>query len=86
MIFGPRHDMLELAQIPRERGALQALINEARQRRRKQRLMRFATANLVAWALFILFVWAPLHHPPTQANAGAEQQRVYLPFIVQEGT
>lgn len=76
-----RRDMLELPQIPRDRGQLQALINEARAARRRGRLTRFAAGNCAAWALFVLFVWSPMQAasagvPPTPPALAV----VYIPI------
>jgi len=50
-----KHDILELAQIPREKVALRQLIGQARREMKKSRLIRWAALNLVAWGVFIMF-------------------------------
>lgn len=64
-MFGNRHSIIELPSIPRERAALQQLINQARHELRISRLMRWAAINIVVWALIVLFVWRPLYGPRT---------------------
>lgn len=79
-MFGPAHDILELPQIPRDRGALQTLLNEARHRRRVSRLARWAALNMVAWALLVVFVGSPAQHTAARPPVAATKT-VYLPFV-----
>lgn len=83
MLFGPRHDILELPQLPRERGVLQAVINEARHQRKKSRLVRWAAGNITVWALYILVVWTPMHRPAAPVQAHTSSHRSYLPMLLQ---
>src|ERR1044071_9894487 len=88
MFFGSRHDILELPQLPRDRGALQSLINESRHHRRVSRLKRWAAGNCVVWALFIILFWLPMQNGPAQpAQAALSPRMVYLSIVlVQEQT
>lgn len=82
MFFGSRHDILELPQIPRERGALQSLINESRHQRRLSRLKRWAAGNYVVWSLFIILFWIPMQNRPAQPAQAVESPRmVYLSIV-----
>lgn len=75
MLLRSRHDMLNLPQLPRDKTTLQTIIADARAQRRKSRLMRFASCNLAAWAVFILLVWTPAHTPqPGRSPAPSHQQ------------
>lgn len=77
MLWNRKHDILDLPQIPRERNALQELINSARRRRKIKRLMNWTSINLMSWAVIIVTVWMPMQ------RAGAApvpvSVRTYLP-------
>lgn len=73
-MFGKRHDMLEVPQIPRDRTILQTLINTARHKRRVQRLTRFAAGNVAAWGFYVLLFWRP-----AQAS---DVIQLFLPLIM----
>lgn len=75
MLFRPRYDMVKLPQVPRDKATLQMRIADTRLKRRKSRLMRFASCNLVAWSLFILLVWIPTHTPHASAPAAPFHQQ-----------
>jgi hypothetical protein len=93
MAFG----VCELPAIPKERGKLQAAINEWQHQRKQYKLLRFAVINVACWFLYILFVWAPGYradaapqvHAPIQVVAAPVDAAdlsawVYLPLIVRE--
>jgi hypothetical protein len=79
MLLGPRHDVLNLPQLPRDKTTLQTIIADARAQRRKSRLMRFASCNLAAWAIFILMVWTPMHAPHASAPPAPSHQQHQQP-------
>jgi hypothetical protein len=75
-----RHHILEMQAIPRERKRLQSAISVARHEQRKHNLIMFASGNLIAWGLYVLFVWGPAQH-----SAGVEllvTHTYYLPLII----
>jgi hypothetical protein len=74
-----RHEILELPQVPRERPILQNLINTARHNRKVRRLKYWASANLVAWSIYVLLFW----HPVTLVLATTHT--IYLPAIIVGG-
>ncbi len=53
-IFGPRHDILELPTVPREKGKLAAIIGTARHQKRKRTLMRGASFLMILVAVMLL--------------------------------
>jgi hypothetical protein len=93
MAFG----VCELPAIPKERGKLQAAINEWHHQRKQYKLLRFAVLNVGFWFLYILFVWAPGYRAeaapvvdapiqvvPAPVDAADLSEWVYLPLIVRE--
>jgi hypothetical protein len=62
-------DVLELPAIPKEKGKLQAAINEWRHRRKMQRLTRWAWIAMLFVLLYLVFVWAPGYRAAAQAAA-----------------
>jgi hypothetical protein len=62
-------DVLELPAIPKEKGKLQAAINEWRHRRKMQRLTRYAWMAMLVVLLYLVFVWAPGYRAAAQAAA-----------------
>lgn len=73
-----RHDILEIASVPRKQSELKALIGVARQNRRKSNLTRFAAANLVAWALIVLV----LHGCAGTPRVAVSQYDLFLPVVI----
>ena len=65
-LLGPKHFILAVEQIPRDRTIFTAIVATARQRQRRSKLQRFIACNFFAWALIIVFVWIPLHTGPTR--------------------
>lgn len=81
MLFGG-HDILDLAEIPRDRPRLQRLINTARRARRRARLVRWAALNIAAWSLYIA-LGAPGFYPePPAAAAAPATAPLYLPVVI----
>ena len=70
-------NIIELPSIPRERGALQSLINDARHAQKRRKLMQWAGINCGAWALIIAVAW-PAMHAPQRPHV---TRHAYLPRI-----
>lgn len=77
-----RHDILDLPSIPRDAKQLRALVGQARYRKRRSNLTRFAAYNLIIWALIVccMRVWP---HTPAHAVPLIHSTKViYLPSVI----
>lgn len=81
MIFGPKHDILELPQVPRQRDVLQSLLNEARAQRRARRLKMVAALICAVAALGLLLMFAGRLTGAPVVVANTPMQTVYLPLM-----
>jgi hypothetical protein len=77
-LFGRKHFILAVEQIPRDRSLFSATIADARRLRHRSNLKKFATCNFLAWSLIILFVWIPLHRTPTRPTPIHQHAHVYI--------
>lgn len=77
-LFGPRHDILELSTVPREKGKLAALIGRARYQKRRQNLMNIGSALLIMTGLVILLLRS---NPSSSAGGRHASHIVFLPFV-----
>ncbi len=77
-LFGPRHDILELSTVPREKGKLAALIGRARYQKRKRTLMSTVSVLLIIIGVVILLVRS---NPSSSAGGRHASHIVFLPFV-----
>jgi hypothetical protein len=75
-------DVLELPEIPRERGKLQATINEWKHTRKMRRLSRWVSLNLAFWMLYTALFWAPWYIDAKHAMQRAQSAPIVQASIV----
>jgi predicted anti-sigma-YlaC factor YlaD len=94
-MFGSKHQILEMPQIPRDRKALQGALGEARYQRRRKTMMTWATMAIIGLALLLLawrFVLAgepapaaePLQPAPPAVVLpdNGNDDAIFLPLII----
>jgi hypothetical protein len=77
-----RHQIIELPVIPRKKDELQALIGEAREQRRRARMINMASICVVVLALAIM-TFGSMARVPSRHSTNDPYTRQYLPLIHQ---
>jgi hypothetical protein len=80
-VFGPKHDIIEVPSIPRDRAKLKAIIGTARHQKRRSNLMRLASYAMIAVALSLLMIRSlptAARVPPHNGTYG-----LYFPVLIQ---